>query len=797
MDRMNIATAPHRDSRHWQQSTISWDELVLWMLEPADTKEAGNYILGTLTETTVSHKDADSCCGLHRNREAILSRDALTLDVDSPTEDFLPKVRSLGTRALVHTTYSATPDKPRYRVIIPLSRPVSPAEYTAEAAAVMAEVGEDSFDPGSTQAERYMFRPAGDHFKYEVINGPVREPAAVVDPHAALPLTKRDPLELPGVVGAFNRVYTDLDALIEAYDLPYVPAGDRWMLKGAEAAPGMSELTTGLWWSSHSTDPASGRAQSAFDLMRLHRFGAEDALTTPDTAIVDLPSYAAAVTMAEADEAVRLEQLESDFGPASPVSLLGYDPDSVKDRDLAMQLADRDLNDTFRFTDERGWFRWDGSRWGATTPTTLVTPLTEAIRDLAKEWTAQGKPAGDINKLIACLDQPRVKRLIDMLKSVLLVRSSMFDARPELLNVGNGTVDLRTGELRAHDRMDYITKVTPVKYVAGATHPDWDTALTALRPEAAAWMQVRIGQAATGHRTPDDMMPVLQGGGANGKTTFTGAISEALGEHAVFLSERVLLSNPGDHPTEVMTLQGARFALLEETPEGQHLNVKRLKSLVGTPTITARRMRQDDETFNATHSLFLTTNYSLNITETDTGTWRRLSMVRFPYTYSATMTGEGVRTPDPQLRTRMEVSPSGQHEAVLSWIIAGAMSWYAAGGTMPAPPASVAEDTEEWRSEADPVYSYVRERLTFDPTSSVMGTELYEDFTNWLVAHGRTAWSDKTFSARFGGHSTVSSRGVEKSRVRATQVSLSRLGDALAAAPEGQFQAWSGIRFAE
>src|SRR5690606_1900212 len=53
MDRMNIATAPHRNSLHWQQSTITWDELVLWMLGPADTKEAGNYILGTLAETTV------------------------------------------------------------------------------------------------------------------------------------------------------------------------------------------------------------------------------------------------------------------------------------------------------------------------------------------------------------------------------------------------------------------------------------------------------------------------------------------------------------------------------------------------------------------------------------------------------------------------------------------------------------------------------------------------------------------------------------------------------------------------
>src|SRR5690625_37193 len=167
MERMNIATAPRRDSRHWKQSTITWDELVLWMLDPATDKEAGNYILGTLAETTVSHPDTGDCCGLHRNRDAVISRDALTLDSDSPGEDFIAKVKELGTRALVHTTYSSTPQAPRYRVIIPLSRPVSPAEYTAEATAVMEAVGLDSFDPGSAQAERYMFRPAGDHSRSE------------------------------------------------------------------------------------------------------------------------------------------------------------------------------------------------------------------------------------------------------------------------------------------------------------------------------------------------------------------------------------------------------------------------------------------------------------------------------------------------------------------------------------------------------------------------------------------------------------------------------------------------------
>ena len=86
------------------------------------------------------------------------------------------------------------------------------------------------------------------------------------------------------------------------------------------------------------------------------------------------------------------------------------------------------------------------------------------------------------------------------------------------------------------------------------------------------------------------------------------------------MPERVLIANPSDHPTELMTLRGARFALIEETPEARHLSVKRLKDTVGTPTMTARLIGKNNVTWEATHSLFLTTNYTPRVDETDHGT---------------------------------------------------------------------------------------------------------------------------------------------------------------------------------
>lgn len=799
---LNIVTAPRRNSYHWEQSTISWDELVTWMIDPADTKESGNYILGTLRETTRTHGNT-TCTDLHRNSDAIVTRDALMLDVDYPEDTFLTDLEAVGVKTLVHTTFSSTPDKPRYRVIIPLSRPVSPFEYETAATDLMERVGPASFDATSPQPERYMFRPAGEHFWFTVFNGPVMEPPAIT-PELALaqnlmPHNKRDPFELTGAVGAFNRVYTDLDTLIEEFSLPYEKEGTRWRYKGTVSAPGMDVIAPGLWWSDHATDPASGHAQTAFDLVRIHVYGDADLTAKPGTVVSDLPSQKKALEFVEGLENVRQDQLAHEFGPASKQAQLGYDPDSTVDAHLARNLADRGLEKSFRHVVQRGWLHWDGRRWAECDSTELWMPIHEEIRTLVEEWTTSGKNPRAIADLKRCSDAPRLKRLIEMLRPILGISPDALDAKPDLLNVGNGTVNLRTGELKPHSREDYLTVLTETPYVPGATHTDWDTTLSAILPDAREWMQIRCGQGATGHRPPDDVTPILQGGGANGKTTFTGAIMNALGDHAVFLPERAVFSEHNDHPTELMTLRGARFALMEETPEGKALNIKRLKDILGAERISARKMRQDTETFKATHSLFITTNYHPKIVETDEGTWRRLSLVEFPFTFRPGATGDNARPSDPHLRTRLEQSRDGQNEAVLAWLVAGAMKWYAADEQFPEFPPSVVEKLKEWREMSDPLHGYVVDRLVKDPGYAVQVSDLYEDFVEWQEDQGHTVWAERTFANRFRQHEGVKALGAVDTKIRpASKKEPTKLShrDPLTQTPDRQIRVWKGIRFA-
>lgn len=337
----SITTAPRRDSRHWRQGQVTWEELVAMVTNPADKKACGNYVLGTFAHTTVEHEPGQPCTDLHRRKSAVTGRSALTLDVDHPTPDFLDTFMMVwGHAAIVHTTWNSTPDLPRYRIILPTDRTMAPDEYVMAAESVMAQFGHEQFDPGSSEAERYMFKPSAktkSSYAFEVLEG---GPASVADllgnfeqdlsdkpmpkPHHR----KRDPFAIEGVVGLFNRVYEDWDLLIEEYALPYTKVDDnRYQLEHASSQAGMGPVAgaEGLVYSHHANDPAYGRTCSAFDLVRLHWYGHLDEGAKPNTPVNRLQSHIEMLATAAADPRVVQAQALVEFGADAPPELAGND----------------------------------------------------------------------------------------------------------------------------------------------------------------------------------------------------------------------------------------------------------------------------------------------------------------------------------------------------------------------------------------------------------------------------------------------------------------------------------------
>ena len=475
----------------------------------------------------------------------------------------------------------------------------------------------------------------------------------------------------------------------------------------------------------------------------------------------------------------------------------------LEDAYLGALIADRDLKGRFLYHPAYGWMRFDGRRWVSVGETVVAEEVRRALIELHRAETEAGAEPGRLQQILRMLTAAKIRALTFVVK-LKLTSDEQFDIHPDLLNVANGVVGLSTGELRPHDPKLMFTKVVPVDYVPDATHPDWEEALAALNEDTLEWLQIRLGQGITGHPVPDDRLMIFKGVGSNGKTTLVDGLRESVGpDYAVTMPDRVLLARQGDHPTEVMTLRGARLALMEELPEIGHISVKRLKDLLGTGEMSARYIAKDTVFWKPTHTPVVTSNYLPRVDESDDGTWRRLTLLDFPYCYRSP--GAALRTPydrrgDPRLRERLRFGREGQHEAVLAWLIEGAKRWYQADRRMPEDPASVVQATAVWRKNSDVLLRYADERLVFDSQAQVVATELFEDFNDWLQANGHRPWSDQSFTARFSQHGEAIANEVSKKRSRrSATVELSRrptgFGATSGSAVPKQFTAWVGVRF--
>ena len=460
------------------------------------------------------------------------------------------------------------------------------------------------------------------------------------------------------------------------------------------------------------------------------------------------------------------------------------------------------LQDKFIHVHGLGWLEYDGRRW-------REVPDKAPLAAVRRWTTAQTADAlgrgGDVKAWIRRLDNPKLWNALRLAEGFegISVEADQLDRRPDVLNCRNGVVYLPSGELVPHDPNLYLTKCTDVDFDPSAKHPDWDAALTAIPESVREWLQTRYGQGITGYACPDDRMVIQQGGGSNGKSTILAGLAGALGDYYHQAPSRLLIgSSSGGHSADLADLRGARFVAIEETPESGRLDVVLLKTLAGTPRVSARKLYKDPVSFPATHTIFLNTNYTPIVGETDEGTWRRLLLVVFPYTFSTTPIADLDLPGDPRLRER--IGGAEQARAALAWLVAGAQRWFDQARDFGAIPVMVTSDTDEWRDRTDSVVTFWNDHLDQDPESYVWAGDLAWFFNSYMRYRGNAGVAELTFWRRFAHHAMTTGAMVSKRKVRngaGQTLKLSRPFGALdphsrlPGVPEGQIHAWVGLRF--
>jgi len=488
-----------------------------------------------------------------------------------------------------------------------------------------------------------------------------------------------------------------------------------------------------------------------------------------DAALSSLdPSDAAAIRAAvfAADPAANLDDLAAQT--ETEAQDLGSDPGELQTDDK-IHLTDMGNSRRFaqqhagkiHYTEAWAWLVWSGKKWEQDDIGRVWRRARQTVKSIYKEAesaldkakaeirnieqaqekgdieaveaaTKRGREAQDLgNKLLAwALKSQGTARIDAMLKQAksepeIATRPGEFDRSPWLLNVRNGILDLRTGNLKPHDPGAKLTKIAGAAYDPAAKCPTWQAFLTRIfdgNQELIDFLQRAAGYTLTGD-VGEQCLFFLYGTGANGKSTFTGALQDVLGDYAMKTRAETLMLNRHDAiPEEIAQLAGVRFMLAAELGEGQKLNESLIKDLTGGDKLRGRLLYQKSFEYYPIAKPWLYGNHKPIIRGTDEGIWRRPKLIPFLVTIP-----ESER--DRNLPEKLRVELPG----ILTWAVQGCIAWQRGGLR---PPGVVIAATDEFRNEQDVLAAFLADCCIINSLATVTAGELYQAYKAWAQESG-------------------------------------------------------------
>jgi putative DNA primase/helicase len=378
------------------------------------------------------------------------------------------------------------------------------------------------------------------------------------------------------------------------------------------------------------------------------------------------------------------------------------------------------------------YYIWDGTRWVRDLNSVNMLRMAKAVtEDMFEEAKLLGDEEARSLRSHALKSQSasRLAAMVTLGKlHVRNVNRGDFDRDPWLFNCANGTIDLRAGKLRPHDRNDLMSKKAPVIYDAVADCPLWKKCLSDWMlgdAEKAAYLQRQAGYAMTGC-TNEEVMPILWGAGRNGKTKFYVTIYNVLGdgEYAKAANFDSFVVKKGDEgmPNDIAGWCGMRMIVAAEGEHSKRLAEAKLKLCIGRDPVVGEFKYQEEFTYIPTYKVWLVTNPKPRIVGTTEAIWDKIHFVAWKRYYRP-------EERDTRLQEKLDAEGSG----VLNWMIEGCLQWQKIGLDLPA---SMRDDTQAYRHEQDVVGRFIDEE-------SVVGEEFtspkhltYLCFKEWAEEAG-------------------------------------------------------------
>jgi len=380
------------------------------------------------------------------------------------------------------------------------------------------------------------------------------------------------------------------------------------------------------------------------------------------------------------------------------------------------------------------WLVWDGMRYAVEESDTVALGMAHRVAVSIHHEAAEAAEKKEREQLSSwALRSESVGLRKAMLESAkaergMIVSTKQLDADPWRLNVRNGTIDLRTGELHPHDPADLITKLAPVEYGETAECPLWHQFLDRISKGDTDWqrfVQKVLGYSLTGN-TGERIMVIAHGTGGNGKTVVVNTQQNIMGDYGCETATQTLLVKRYEGiGNELAALAGMRFVAASEAEQGRRLAEALVKQMTGQDRISARFLYHEPMQFQPQFKLWLSTNHKPVITGTDNAIWDRIRMIPFDETI-----------PFDERDTELTDKLKEESPGILNWAIEGCLAWQREGLGKPE---RVKLATANYREEMDPIGEFLAEKCTLWPNApepTLRSRDLYAAYLEWCKENG-------------------------------------------------------------
>jgi putative DNA primase/helicase len=334
----------------------------------------------------------------------------------------------------------------------------------------------------------------------------------------------------------------------------------------------------------------------------------------------------------------------------------------------------------------------------------------------------------------------RRKALIESLamNKTIKVKPEELDIDKWIFTCINGMINLKDGTFHEHDRSKMITMSSKFIYKKDALCPTWERFLLQIMDqdlELIHFVQKAMGYALTSDMS-EQVMFILWGAGANGKSTFLNVLTDLMGDYAGTTQAETFMKTNNTMNNDIARLRGKRLVTTSETEQGKRLSETLIKQITGEDVLTARFLYGEYFDFFPTFKIFMATNHKPAIRGNDLGIWRRIRLIPF----NVTIKPEDM---DKNLKTKIEHENSG----IFNWLIRGCLLWQKEGLQTPK---IVEAATKEYQEDADVVGQFLKECCTVTASEifRVSNKCLYEAYIEWCEKNSEKACSKKFLAYR-------------------------------------------------